>query len=122
MGNNPICTSVEQAQALISKGLTEDTADMYCLIRKNYEPRLILLASAPPKGLLNQVLAWSLAALINLLPEFIDSNGKDYCLILLSDRVVYWDGHTTKLYETTERNLINAVVNTILWLLDKNYI
>lgn len=122
MGNNPICTSVEQSQTLIKLGISEDTADLYYILRRNSEPRLALLNATLPSGMLNSIPAWSLSALINLLPEFIDSDGKDYCLIMLSDRVVYWDGNTTKLYETTDGNLLDAVVNTILWLLDKNYI
>ena len=122
MGNNPICTSVEQSQMLIKLGISEDTADLYYVLRRNSESRVALLNATLPSGMLNSIPAWSLSALINLLPEFIDSDGKDYCLIMLSDRVVYWDGNMTKLYETTEGNLLDAVVNTILWLLDKNYI
>ena len=122
MGNNPLCTSIEQSQMLIKLGVLQDTADLCYILRRNSEPRVALLSTTLPSGMLNSIPAWSLSALINLLPDFIDSDGKDYCLIMLSDRVVYWDGNMTKLYETTEGNLMDAVINTILWLLDKNYI
>lgn len=122
MGNNPICTSVEQAQTLISKGLTEDTADMYYVIRRHCEPRLALLVNEPPKGLLNAIPAWSLSALINQLPEFVNFKGVDYCLMMLSDRVVYWNPTSENLFEDTEANLLDAVVNTLIWLADNNEI
>lgn len=122
MGNNPICTNIEQSQALIRKGLSEDTSDMYYVLGKNREPRLTLLSNKPPQGLLNTVPAWSLSALINLLPEFVESEGKEYCLIMVTDRIVYWDGNSTNLFETTENNLIDAVVTTLYWLTDKGYI
>lgn len=122
MGNNPICTSVEQAQMLIKHGISEDTSDLYYILRRNSEPRLALFSTTLPSGMLNSIPAWSLSALINLLPEFIEFNGKNYCLLMLLNRVVYWDGNTTNVYEVTEGNLIDAVVNTILWLLEKNYI
>lgn len=122
MGNNPICTSVEQAQVLISKGLTEDTADMYYVIRRNCEPRLALLVNEPPKGLLNAIPAWSLSALINQLPEFVNFQGVDYCLMMLSDRVVYWNAEADNLFEDTEANLLDAVVNAIIWVTDNSEI
>lgn len=122
MGTNSICTSVEQSHKLIDMGLAENTADLYYILRRNSEPKLVLFSSAPPEGFLNEIPAWSLSALINLLPKFIESKGKDYCLLMLSDRVVYWDGNITNLYETTQTNLLDAVVDAILWLLRNNYI
>ncbi len=122
MGNNPICTSIEQSQALIRKGLSDDTSDMYYVMGRNREPRLTLLANEPPQGLLNTMPAWSLSALINLLPEFVGSEGKDYCLIMVTNRIVYWDGNTTNLFEITENNLLDEVVTTLSWLADKGYI
>lgn len=115
MGNNPICASVEQAQTLINKGLTEDTADMYYVIRRQCEPRLALLVNEPPRGLLNTIPTWSLSALINHLPEFVNFKGVDYCLMMLSDRVVYWNPNNPNMFEATEGNLLNAVVEAVIW-------
>ena len=94
---------------------------MYYVIRKNYEPRLALLVNAT-KGLLNAIPAWSLSALINQLPEFVNFKGVDYCLMMLSDRVVYWNATAENLFEDTEANLLDAVVNALIWLADNNEI
>lgn len=106
---------MEQAQILINKGLTEDTADMYYVIRRQCEPRLALLVNEPPKGLLNTIPTWSLSALINQLPEFVNFKGVDYCLMMLSDRVVYWNPNNPNMFEATEGNLLDAVVETVIW-------
>lgn len=122
MQNNPICTGVEQSQRLIGLGLNADTADLYYILRKNSEPRLALFASSIPNGMLNNLPAWSLSALINQLPQFITAENTDYCLLMTSDRVVYWNPNKDNLFETTQDNLLDAVVETLEWLIEKEEI
>lgn len=123
MGNNPICTSVEQSQMLIKLGVSEETADLHYTLRRNSEPRLALFNSALPSGMLNSIPAWSLSALVNLLPPFIEEKQVEYCLIITAtDRVVYWNPEKENLFETTQYNLIDAVVETIIWLVNENHI
>lgn len=122
MHNNPICTSVEQSQRLIGLGLDVDTADLYYILRRNSEPRLALFASNIPEGMLNNLPAWSLSALINQLPQFITAENTDYCLMMTSDRIVYWNPNKDNLFETTQDNLLEAVVETLAWLIEKGEI
>jgi len=122
MHNNPIYTSVEQSQRLIGLGLDVDTADLYYIFRRNSEPRLALFASNIPEGMLNNLPAWSLSALINQLPQFITAENTDYCLMMTSDRIVYWNPNKDNLFETTQDNLLDAVVETLAWLIEKGEI
>lgn len=122
MQNNPICTSVEQSQRLIGLGLDVYTADLYYILRRNGEPRLALFASNIPEGMLNNLPAWSLSALINQLPQFITAENTDYCLMMTSDRIVYWNPNKDNLFETTQDNLLEAVVETLAWLTEKGEI
>lgn len=122
MQNNPICTSVEQSQRLIGLGLDVYTADLYYILRRNGEPRLALFASNIPEGMLNYLPAWSLSALINQLPQFITAENTDYCLMMTRDRIVYWNPNKDNLFETTEDNLLEAVVETLAWLIEKGEI
>lgn len=122
MQNNPICTSVGQSQLLIGLRLDADTADLHYILRKNSEPRLALLASKVPEGMLNSIPAWSLSALINQLPQFINADNTDYCLMMTTDRVVYWNPNKDNLFETTQDNLLDAVVETLVWLIEKGEI
>ena len=121
MQNNPICTSVEQSQRLIGLGLAADTADLLYILHRNSEPRLALLASKVSEGMLNSLPAWSLSALINQLPQFINAENTDYCLMMTSDRVVYWNPNKGNLFETTQDNLLDAVVETLVWLVGTDY-
>lgn len=122
MKNNPICTNVEQSQRLIGLGLDVNTADLHYILRRNGEPRLALFASNIPEGMLNNLPAWSLSALINQLPQFITAENTDYCLMMTSDRIVYWNPNKDNLFETTQDNLLEAVVETLAWLTEKGEI
>lgn len=122
MQNNPICTSVEQSQRLIGLRLDVNTADLYYILRRNSEPRLALFASKVPEGMLKSLPAWSLSALINQLPQFINVDNTDYCLMMTTDRVVYWNPNKDNLFETTQDNLLDAIVETLVWLIEKGEI
>ncbi len=122
MQNNPICTSVEQSQRLIGLRLDVNKADLYYILRRNSEPRLALFASKVPEGMLNSIPAWSLSALINQLPQFINADNTDYCLMMTTDRVVYWNPNKDNLFETTQDNLLDAIVETLVWLIEKGEI
>ncbi|WP_289393429.1 hypothetical protein, partial [uncultured Duncaniella sp.] len=92
------------------------------ILRRNSEPRLALLASKVPEGMLNSIPAWSLSALINQLPQFINVDNTDYCLMMTTDRVVYWNPNKDNLFETTQDNLLDAIVETLVWLIEKGEI
>lgn len=119
--NENFCTSVEQSERLVKIGVEEHTADMYYVLMSNKQPkRLMIKESAMPRNLLNVLPAWSLSALIELLPYFIEHNGQDYVLLMLKDRVVYWRDGCDNLFETDRDNLIDAAIDTIQWVIETN--
>ena len=63
--NTKICTSIEQSKRLIELGLDINTADMCYLVTKNQEPLLVAFTAKDK----NDISAWSLAALLNVLPR-----------------------------------------------------
>ena len=65
---NKICTSIEQSQKLMKLGLDINTADMYWeQIDQTFVPNVILI-----KGVEHEYLAWSLSALLELIPLHIN--------------------------------------------------
>jgi len=118
--NDNICTSVEQSERLVRMGVEERTADMYYVLRHKQPMRLMVRDGALPHDLLDVLPAWSLSALIEILPYFIENNGQDYVLLMLKDRVVYWRNGCENLFETDRDNLIDAVIDAIEWVIETN--
>lgn len=42
--------------------------------------------------------------------------------MMTRDRIVYWNPNKDNLFETTEDNLLEAVVETLAWLIEKGEI
>ena len=121
MGNNPICTSLEQSERLLDLGIDTKTADMSYVLRNNQPVRLVVMTDVPD-GMLQTIPAWSLSVLIDLLPGFLHVDNKDYVLTLLINRVVYWRPDADRLYETTQGCLLDAVVEAIEWLVTEGWL
>lgn len=120
MKRNPICTSLKQAQLLISKGLPEETADMYYMLRPNQDPQIALLPFKQPYDKNITIPAWSLSALINQLNEYIGLGNMDFCLAMLTKRIVYWNSNEGNPLEYTDTNLLDTVVDILIWHIDNN--
>ena len=139
---NTYYTTLEQSKKLVELGLDTKTADM-CWTNHRYGPMRSSLTIAAKtiseyKNLLKRFAddsdstvfypAWSLGALLNAMPVYI-----------IIDEVYSWnispgyDGnelwiyyedlnHETVLKITTGKNLIEAAINMIAWLLENDYI
>lgn len=119
-----ICTSIEQSKKLIELGIDINTADMY------YDVNSYGIQSKPEVAIgkiwSKDIPAWSLTALIELLPNKIVVNNEKYFLHFTTNKVEYigivtWDGQ--KSISAEADNLLDACYNIIVKLKnDGNYI
>ena len=119
-----ICTSIEQSKKLIELGVDVNTADMYYDVNSygiQGKPEVVI-----GKVWSKDIPAWSLSALIELLPNKIVVNNEKYFLYFTKNKVEYigivtWDGQ--KNISAEADNLLDACYNIIVKLKnDGNYI
>lgn len=84
---NKICTSVEQSKKLIELGIDVNTADMCLSIDIPDLPTLLAYPITDCDNLENKIPAWSLAALIDVIPKEVKIKGQRYapCLFPITD-------------------------------------
>lgn len=133
---NKICTSIEQSKKLIELGIDINTADMhYSTWTILNEGEYIL---SPNQGETieelqedygNQVIpAWSLSALIQVLPITIVDSWTDYCLMLdikskMPRYVKYGDVYHPEFpWDFKKQSLLDSIVESIFWLHKNNYL
>lgn len=129
--NTQICTTREQSKLLLSMGLNPETADMIhffddrddyqvyhrwvCRPWKWNEEDLVDSDNIP---------AWSLHGLIELLPRHIRlSNYADtlYWLVIDPLKVIYKNSHGLWIYQCDEGGLYDKLINTIEWTIKNNH-
>lgn len=133
-------TSISQSKQLIEAGLDPNTADMYFQIFDDgitTNPQVFVNTKFEDlKRGYNWQPCWSLEALIGLMPAYITTNytigsnlfiqrvGNSYgesgfrIYYKLDENAAYTDFITSYDY----KNLIDAAFETVLWLLENNYI
>ena len=136
---NKICTSLEQSQKLIEMGIDINTADMlwtYDFTVNDINGLNVISEQLKPEE--NDIPAWSLTTLMNLLPSEFTEVGKystttykihirkykftdkvDLYQIAYGNYKIYEDGSSSwkDMINTGEKeNLIDAVFQMICWL------
>lgn len=117
--NTKICTDIEQSEKLIEFGIDVNTADMCHRFRWSNDSFILLpCAEKAREPITDDIPAWSLAALLNILKDNIkiEKTGLDQ-----SDMFTYsivGDGYDYKTYE--HRELIDACYEMIVKLHEKN--
>lgn len=119
---NKICTSYEESKKIIELGLNANTADMGWRLTRNPDManNQVWLITKVDKA---DVVAWSLSALLKLLPESIDEHTDDFSQLELtkySVSYVYVYGNLRK--EFTKDNLLDAAFEMVCWLLENKKI
>lgn len=114
---NKICTSLEQSQKLIELGIDVNTADMIYLyndIMDRYiEPAII----REFKFISNTLPAWSLTALLELIPTSIDEYTKDFSQLEITKCSVSYVYATDNLRRGfLKDNLLDAAFEMVVWL------
>jgi len=134
---NKICTSLEQSKKLIELGVDVDTSDMVYL--RSYfedEGEYNLLVGSYHEGYMEKddgtliqifdehIPAWSLAALIDILPRFIEFKGDKYYLRFMKEYVEYANDEVSItgrcLHTTGNDNLVDACCEMIIKLKELN--
>lgn len=121
---NKICTSIEQSKKLIELGIDVNTADMYW-----WHTSLRYYLEAMDDGDFNEeeghVRAWSLSALLGLMPTddkrdeyYVDTEShSDYHTVSYRN---CWDGCIHSEY--SEESLLDAAFKMVCWLLENKKI
>ena len=123
---NQICTNKEQSSRLLEAGVRPETADMYLdefELPVAFEYRRI-------EGHVGQDMAfpaWSLSKLINMLPATISQRNRPDLSLEITKDSVYWFIQYTELgydckHEVMEKNVLDAVVNMIEWLIKEGHL
>lgn len=127
---NKICTSIEQSKKLIELGIDVNSADM--VYHKNLEGTYNL-------RVVNNILeydipAWSLSALLELMPSYLFEfeRGIDLNLYPSINRKVWLCSYMPNVIEnmktdkfkqiTHADSLVDAVFDMIVWLKENNYL
>ena len=117
---NKICTSIEQSKKLIELGIDVNTADMlwtYDFVVNDINGLNVISDNFKPEE--NDVIAWSLAALLDVLPKnlnmgrpSLDSNYMGYYWIQYYDEFMKPNNCKTECFN----NPIDACVEMIVFL------
>lgn len=118
---NQICTNKSQSSRLLEAGVRPESADMYLdefELPVAFEYRRIV-------GHMDQDMAfpaWSLSKLIDMLPATISQRNRPDLSLEITKDSVYWFIQYTELgydckHEVMKKNVLDAVVNMIEWLI-----
>lgn len=114
-----ICTTIEQSKRLQELGISEDTSDMFHPTNFSF-PRIYEDGDDLEVGLP----AWSLGALVKLMPDTIILNDRSCCELSVLNMGVYYRLLTgidiIQGYE--EDNIFENCVCMIAWLVNHGYI
>ena len=129
--NNSVCTSYEQSKSLLELGLDPNTADM------KYDPRWdipVIISEYDYDSHLNynpeyentDIPAWSLAALLGLMPKikfFKDEDAYEPCINRYGDKYIcHYNCSGADEHWYIEDNPIDAAYNMVCWLKENNKI
>lgn len=138
-----ICTSIKQSKKLLELGLNADTADMHYWTAwagfVSKEKRDTPIVGLPLKDTIETywIPAWSLTALINLMPEVIKREDKRHdemayvpsfartispgCVYYRRDNMDAMD-RKFAIYGEDGKDLVDACFNMVVWLIEQSYI
>ena len=116
---NKICTTIEQSKKLIKLGIDVKTADMiHNILGEPYVRHDTLVDEYHTP-------AWSLSALLELIPDKISISNESYYLSFTKKSVEFrgpitWDGQKAKSFEMD--NTLDAAFEMVCWLLENKKI
>lgn len=114
---NKICTSIEQSKKLIELGIDVNTADIiYNIFGVSY------VRHDTPIDKYHTP-AWSLTALIKMLPDKITIDNETYYPFFNKKGIAFrgpisWDGQKSKSFEMDD--ILDAAFEMIVWLKENN--
>lgn len=110
-----IFTTIEQSKKLIELGIDRKTSDMFYWYGEN----IIRVGGDEAQSEYFDIPAWSLTALLGLIPDKISINNKFYYPSFDKKSIAFkgpitWDGQKSISFEMD--NLIDAVFEMVCWL------
>ena len=121
--NSQICTTREQSERLLQLGLKKETADMCYTLLGGHDESLRMLV-AKPCFYHNDIPAWSLHRLIEMMPESIHLDSfanTHYDRTLLPSKIIYMKYDHTWIWQSDKQNDFDKCVDTIEWLIKEGY-
>lgn len=126
-----ICTTREQSKRLLAMGVKQETADMSIPIKDNPN----LYCSARPYHDWNGywkrnrfvIPAWSLSRLLEMIPKSIEQGNRPNTDLDINSDGMYWFvtyeelGYDVK-HQEMKRDLFDAVIATVQWLIDNGHL
>ena len=129
---NKICTTIDQCKKLLDLGIDINTADLTVTnLPLQDGSRFDFICCKLPNdtfssitdGKSEKIPAWSLSALLELIPESIDDNTVDFSQLKLTKKsVAYYYGDGTLRCGFLKDNFINAAFDMVVWLKEKGKI
>ena len=135
MINNSVCTSYEQSKSLLELGLDPNTADMkydprwdipVIISEYDYDNRL----NYNPEHEITDIPAWSLSALLNVLPKYYSKENHQFCQSYKYDWIdgfyhfIYYDyqhgGRDNTISKS--KNILDAAYEMVVYFLKKKLI
>lgn len=118
-----ICTTIEQSKRLLELGISSDTADMTLQEYINPETENKEVAEIVGYGM-DGVAAWSLGALIKLMPDTIILYDRSCCGLSVLNMGVYYRLLTElDIIQGYEKdNIFENCISMIAWLVNHEYI
>ena len=119
-------TDIEQSRKL-KKILPLESADMHYIIMGDDEEPQTIVGLGEYIGILPTIPAWSLSALIQVLPITIVDTWTDYCLMLdikakMPRYVKYGDVYHPEFpWDFKKQSLLDSVVESIFWLHNNSF-
>ena len=117
---NKICTSIEQSKKLIELGIDVNTADMlwtYDFTVNDINGLNVISKYLKPEE--NDIFAWSLTALMKLMPERIKIGEElSFCLTLKKSLTGFSLGYNLNGSTFVKDNPLDAVFEMVCWLLE----
>lgn len=113
-----IATTIKQSKKLLGLGINPDTADML-YIKREINDTFIETPIVRPNGeLLNSLPAWSLSALVDLMPKNVEIERTH-----IGWRCDYYSNNDSLLkYGKDKNTLFDAAFEMIEWLCQEGYI
>lgn len=110
---NKICTSIEQSRRLIELGVDINTANMYWSLTNQNHPPVIRKYCAEYGGM--QLPAWSLTALLDVLPKIINHE-----TLFVKALASLWHVEYRGIYTVRSFNLVDACYEMVVELHEQN--
>ena len=117
--NSQVCTDRFQSERLLALGLKKETADM---CHRTNGMGIYFITAINPLCNPNDIPAWSLHRLWELLPKDVEVDDEHYATSHLEgeNAIVYHD-YGSQYYNFDKKNIYDNIIDCIEWLIKEGY-